>query len=147
MGQLPIMERGKPVACHSDWPLFYMNDFSRLGLVVPHLAEALAALRAGGCRLQENERGNSSEVESGTQEAGGAPWGKRGSVAFMGEKRQIGQRERDAPGQGANERSCRQGRHHSSERPTARAGSARAVGDGWPFSPARRAGRGGYHPW
>ena len=48
MGQLPIMERGKPVACHTDWPLFYMNDFSRLGLVVPHLTEALAALRAGG---------------------------------------------------------------------------------------------------
>ena len=63
MGHLPIMEKGKPVAGHLDWPLFYMNDFSRLGLVVPHLAEALAALRVGGCRLQENERGNSIEVD------------------------------------------------------------------------------------
>ena len=63
MGQLPIMERGKPVACHTDWPLFYMNDFARLGLVVPRLAEALDALRAGGCRLQENERGSSIEVD------------------------------------------------------------------------------------
>ena len=42
MGQLPIMERGKPVACHTDWPLFYMNDFSRLGLVVPHLVRMIA---------------------------------------------------------------------------------------------------------
>ena len=63
MGQLPIMERGKPAACHTDWPLFYMNDFSRLGLVVPHLAEAMVALRAGGCRIAGGERGNSVEVD------------------------------------------------------------------------------------
>ena len=63
MGQLPIMEKGKPVAGHIDWPLFYMNDFSRLGLVVPHLAEAVSALRAGGCRVAESDRGNSVEVD------------------------------------------------------------------------------------
>lgn len=64
MGHLPIMEKGKPVGGHLDWPLFYMNDFSRLGLVVPRLAEAVAALRAGGCRIAGGERGNSVEVDS-----------------------------------------------------------------------------------
>ena len=63
MGQLPIMEKGKPVACHADWPLFYMNDFSRLGLMVTRLPEAMAALRAGGCRVAEGERGSSIEVD------------------------------------------------------------------------------------
>lgn len=49
MGWLPMMEQGNPGACQRDWPLFYMNDFSRLGLVVNRLAEALAVLRADGC--------------------------------------------------------------------------------------------------
>ena len=34
MSLLPLMEKGKPMAGHADWPLFYMNDFSRLGIVV-----------------------------------------------------------------------------------------------------------------
>lgn len=55
MGCLPIMEKGKPVACHRDWPLFYMNDFSRLGLVVNRLAEALTVLRSGGFTVHEQE--------------------------------------------------------------------------------------------
>ena len=38
-----------------------VNPFQ--ALVVPRLAEALDALRAGGCRLQENERGSSIEVD------------------------------------------------------------------------------------
>jgi hypothetical protein len=42
------MEKGKPVACHRDWPLFYMNDFSRLGLVVSNLTRVLAQLRTDG---------------------------------------------------------------------------------------------------
>ncbi len=54
MGRLPMMEKGKPAACHADWPLFYMNDFSRLGLVVNRLPQAVAALEASGYRVRDN---------------------------------------------------------------------------------------------
>lgn len=57
MGWLPLMEQGKPVACQREWPLFYMNDFSRLGLVVNRLAEALAVLRAEGFTVTEEAAG------------------------------------------------------------------------------------------
>lgn len=57
MGRLPIMEQGKPVACQREWPLFYMNDFSRLGLVVNRLAEALVVLRAEGFAVTEEAAG------------------------------------------------------------------------------------------
>ena len=50
-----MMEKGKPVACQRDWPMFYMNDFSRLGLVVNRLAEAVAVLRAAGFTVTEEE--------------------------------------------------------------------------------------------
>ncbi len=56
MGLLPIMEKGKPMAGHADWPLFYMNDFSKLGLVVTELAQASAVLEAGGYRVFDNGR-------------------------------------------------------------------------------------------
>ena len=70
MGLLPIMEKGKPFTCQADWPLFYMNDFSRLGLVVSRLAEALAALRAGGYTVHEDEqRGALLEIDRSDQVA------------------------------------------------------------------------------
>ena len=50
-----MMEKGKPVACQRDWPMFYMNDFSRLGLVVNRLAEAVALLRVAGFTVSEEE--------------------------------------------------------------------------------------------
>ena len=50
-----MMEKGKPVRCQRDWPMFYMNDFSRLGLVVNRLAEAVAVLRAAGFTVLEEE--------------------------------------------------------------------------------------------
>ena len=50
MGRLPIMEKGKPGTCHADWPLFYMNDFSKLGLAVTRLDQAVAELNAMGAR-------------------------------------------------------------------------------------------------
>jgi len=56
MGLLPIMEKGKPLACHDEWPLFYMNDFSRMGLVVTRLAQAVAVLEANGYRVLDNGR-------------------------------------------------------------------------------------------
>jgi hypothetical protein len=57
MGWLPIMEQGKPVACQREWPLFYMNDFSRLGLVVNRLNEALVVLRGEGFTVTEETAG------------------------------------------------------------------------------------------
>jgi hypothetical protein len=62
MGLIPMMEKGKPKACHANWPLFYMNDFSRLGLVVTRLAEAIAVLEASGYRVLDN--GSTLEVDS-----------------------------------------------------------------------------------
>ena len=50
-----MMEKGKPVACQRDWPMFYMNDYSRLGLVVNRLAEAVAVLRTQGSTVIEEE--------------------------------------------------------------------------------------------
>lgn len=67
MGLLPIMEKGKPVACHMDWPLFYMNDFSRLGLVVVRLVEALAVLKTNGYRVHEDDRGLLLAIDSKEQ--------------------------------------------------------------------------------
>ncbi|MDD2462380.1 MAG: hypothetical protein PHI97_00120 [Desulfobulbus sp.] len=67
VGWLPIMEKGKPGACHRDWPLFYMNDFSKLGLVVTQLAEALAALRAGGFTVHETVEGSLVEIDEQNQ--------------------------------------------------------------------------------
>ena len=57
MGLLPITEKGKPVTCQADWPLFYMGDFSRLGLVVNQLGEAVTVLQASGFTVHEDERG------------------------------------------------------------------------------------------
>ena len=68
MGLLPIMEKGKPVACHADWPLFYMNDFSKLGLVVTQLSQAVAVLEASGYRVLDN--GGALQVDARDQLAG-----------------------------------------------------------------------------
>lgn len=48
MGVLPIIEQGSTLACRGDWPVFYMNDFSRLGLRVSRIDQAMSALRAEG---------------------------------------------------------------------------------------------------
>lgn len=57
MGLLPLTEKGKPVSCQADWPLFYMNDFSKLGIVVSQLDAAVAALQENGCRILMSEQG------------------------------------------------------------------------------------------
>lgn len=62
MALIPMIEKGKPRAGHADWPLFYMNDFSRLGLVVTRLAEAVAVLEASGYRVADS--GCSVEVDN-----------------------------------------------------------------------------------
>jgi hypothetical protein len=70
VGLLPIMEKGKPQACHADWPIFYMNDFSRLGLLVSRLEETLAVLESSGYRVREDDRGAMLEIDSREQMAG-----------------------------------------------------------------------------
>jgi hypothetical protein len=56
MTLLPIMEKGKPMVGHADWPLFYMNDFSRMGIVVTELPQAVTVLEASGYRVLDNGR-------------------------------------------------------------------------------------------
>jgi len=67
MAVLPIVEKGKPVACHADWPLFYMNDFSRLGLTVNRLSDALAILRSDGYAVHADDQGAALEVSGQSQ--------------------------------------------------------------------------------
>ena len=65
MSLLPIMEKGKTLAGHTDWPLFYMNDFSKLGLVVSQLPQAVAVLEASGYRVLDN--GRALQIDNGDQ--------------------------------------------------------------------------------
>ena len=65
MSLLPLMEKGKPMAGHADWPLFYMNDFSRLGIVVTGLAQAVAVLEASGYRVLDS--GRALQIDNGDQ--------------------------------------------------------------------------------
>ena len=51
------------MACHADWPLFYMNDFSRFGMTVACLPEALAVLRSSGVTVHEDDRGSLVVIE------------------------------------------------------------------------------------
>lgn len=67
MGMLPITEQGKPVACHQQWPLYYMGDFSRLGLVVGRLDEVLETLKVGGFRVLNGEAGYAVAIDGPEQ--------------------------------------------------------------------------------
>lgn len=51
MGMLTILEKDAPCDDGIDWPLFYMNDFSLLGLRVENLKRAAQVLEADGYRL------------------------------------------------------------------------------------------------
>ena len=51
MGVLTIMEKSASCDEAIDWPLFSMNDFSILGLLVDRLAKALEVLEADGYRV------------------------------------------------------------------------------------------------
>ena len=70
MGLLPIIEKGAGASCHADWPLFYMNDFSRLGLVVGRLSLALSVLRQSGYRVLETLQGSAVSIDSSDQVIG-----------------------------------------------------------------------------
>jgi len=56
------MEKGKKGGCQSSWPLFYMNDFSQLGLVVSSIERALAALRSHGFFVHQEQDSTLVEI-------------------------------------------------------------------------------------
>ena len=64
MGTLTVVEKG--VACQDaiDYPLFYMNDFSHLGLLVESLPRALDALEAAGYPVNRNMCSASIDFQS-----------------------------------------------------------------------------------
>ena len=51
MGSLTIMEKDAPCDDAIDWPLFYMNDFSVLGLLVESLAKVSQVLEDNGYQV------------------------------------------------------------------------------------------------
>ena len=51
MGSLTMMEKDAPCDDAVDWPVFYMNDFSLLGLLVDGLAKASNVLEAHGYQV------------------------------------------------------------------------------------------------
>ena len=57
MGELPIVEKGTPCSEMVEWPVFYMNDFSVLGLLVADLSPAVKALEALGYPIILNATG------------------------------------------------------------------------------------------
>nr|WP_320009789.1 hypothetical protein [uncultured Desulfobulbus sp.] len=56
------MEKGKKGGCQNSWPLFYMNDFSQLGLVVAPFEKALEVLSAQGFFVHQEEGATLVEI-------------------------------------------------------------------------------------
>ena len=56
------MEKGKKGGCQNSWPIFYMNDFSQLGLVVASFEKVLDALRAHGFFVHQEEDATLVEI-------------------------------------------------------------------------------------
>lgn len=54
MGTLTVVEKGAECQSAIDYPLFYMNDFSVLGLRVESLPRAIDALEADGYPVVRN---------------------------------------------------------------------------------------------
>ena len=55
MAQLIVRQKGALVQCTKNWPAFYMNDFSRLGLLVDNLSRTIQTLVASGYVVDEQE--------------------------------------------------------------------------------------------
>ncbi len=64
MGTLTVVEKGADCQDAIDYPLFYMNDFSHLGLRVESLARALDALEADGYPVDRNRCSANVEFEN-----------------------------------------------------------------------------------
>ena len=63
MGSLTVVEKGADCQEVIEWPLFYMNDFSQLGLRVENLSRTLALLEASGYRVIRKSCGAKIEFE------------------------------------------------------------------------------------
>ncbi|PIE58655.1 MAG: hypothetical protein CSA33_01775 [Desulfobulbus propionicus] len=57
MGQLKIVEEGYQGIVEENFPAFYMNDFSVLGLVVDNLGNTFASLEENGLAVEMGEEG------------------------------------------------------------------------------------------
>lgn len=55
MAQIIVRQKGSLAQCTRDWPLFYMNDFSRFGLLVDDLNRADKLLAKAGYQLETGE--------------------------------------------------------------------------------------------
>lgn len=55
MGELMMVEKGAPGLTEVDLPLFYMNDFSILGVVVQKLTKALTVLETNGFEVTRQQ--------------------------------------------------------------------------------------------
>lgn len=55
MARITVRQQGVLPQCSHDWPLFYMNDFSRFGLLVQDLHRADAVLREAGYSVEPGE--------------------------------------------------------------------------------------------
>ena len=69
MGMLPMVET--TTTCHEllEWPLFYMNDFSVMGIIVPQLSSAVKALESKGFRIDRDSVGVKIRFEGQQQMA------------------------------------------------------------------------------
>ncbi len=56
MARITVRQQGALSQCSRDWPLFYMNDFSRFGLLVQDLHRAEAALQEAGYSIEPGEQ-------------------------------------------------------------------------------------------
>ena len=57
MARIIVRQKGVLSQCTRDWPLFYMNDFSRFGLVVDDVSRADAILLDAGYHTEHTESG------------------------------------------------------------------------------------------
>lgn len=55
MAQITVRQKGVLAQCSRDWPLFYMNDFSRFGLLVDDLNRADTLLLDAGYSIETGE--------------------------------------------------------------------------------------------
>lgn len=67
MGSLTIMEKDTPCDDAIDWPLFYMNDFSVLGLIVDNIATVSTVLEADGYKIDQRACSAKIQFENNSQ--------------------------------------------------------------------------------
>ncbi len=56
MARITVRQQGALSQSSRDWPLFYMNDFSRFGLLVQDLHRAGALLQEAGYSIESGEQ-------------------------------------------------------------------------------------------